>query len=106
MFDIGFWEFSLIAIVALVVVGPEKLPELARTVGKLMGRARRTMRELKYELERDAEFEEVKRLREEFSKKHLDEIGKTLDEPIDIDDTTPGIESDDDQARKETTAPN
>ncbi len=97
MFDIGFWEFSLIAIVALVVVGPEKLPELTRTVGKLIGRARRTMRELKYELERDAEFEEVKRLREEFSKKHLDELEKTLDEPIDVDDKEP---------KKETTASN
>ena len=97
MFDIGFWEFSLIAIVALVVVGPEKLPELTRTVGKLIGRARRTMRELKYELERDAEFEEVKRLREEFSKKHLEELEKTLDEPIDVDDKEP---------KKETTAPN
>jgi len=97
VFDIGFWEFSLIAIVALVVVGPEKLPELTRTVGKLIGRARRTMRELKYELERDAEFEEVKRLREEFSKKHLEELEKTLDEPIDVDDKEP---------KKETTAPN
>tara|TARA_R110002096_G_scaffold42642_10_gene114864 strand:+ start:3574 stop:3867 length:294 start_codon:yes stop_codon:yes gene_type:complete len=97
VFDIGFWEFSLIAIVALVVVGPEKLPELTRTVGKLIGRARRTMRELKYELERDAEFEEVKRLREEFSKKHLDELEKTLDEPIDVDDKEP---------KKETTASN
>ncbi len=86
MFDIGFWEFSLIAIVALVVVGPEKLPELTRTAGKLIGRARRTMRELKYELERDAEFEEVNRLRNEFSKKQLDDIAKTLDEPIDIDE--------------------
>ncbi len=106
MFDIGFWEFSLIAIVALVVVGPEKLPELTRTVGKLMGRARRTMRELKYELERDAEFEEVNRLREEFSKKHLDEISKTLDEPIDIDDEKPKIDTDDEPPKKETTASN
>jgi sec-independent protein translocase protein TatB len=89
VFDIGFWEFSLIAIVALVVVGPEKLPELTRTVGKLMGRARRTMRELKYELERNAEFEEVNRLRNEFSKKQFDDIAKTLDEPIDIDEEKP-----------------
>lgn len=93
MFDIGFWEFSLIAIVALVVVGPEKLPELTRTAGKLIGRARRTMRELKYELERDAEFEEVNRLRNEFSKKQLDDIAKTLDEPIDIDEEKPKKET-------------
>ena len=45
MFDIGFWEFALIAIVALLVVGPDRLPGLMRTVGQLIGRAKRTMRE-------------------------------------------------------------
>lgn len=85
MFDIGFWEFALIAIVALVVVGPDRLPGMMRTAGQLIGRAKRTMRELKYDLEREAEFEEVKRLREEFSKKSLNDIAKTLERPIDID---------------------
>jgi len=93
VFDIGFWEFSLIAIVALVVVGPDKLPELTRTVGKLIGRGRRTLRELKYELERDAEFEEVNRLRNEFSKNHIDDLAKTINEPIDVDDQGKPIES-------------
>ncbi len=64
------------------------------------------MRELKYELERDAEFEEVDRLRKEFSKKHLDDITKTLDEPIDIDDENPRIDTDDKQSKQETTASN
>lgn len=99
MFDIGFWEFSLIAIVALVVVGPERLPELTRTGGKLIGRARRTLRELKYDLEREAEFEEVNRLRNEFSKSHIEEITKTLDEPIDVDD----IDSHDEKSTEEKT---
>jgi len=89
VFDIGFWEFALIAIVALLVVGPDRLPGLMRTVGQLIGRAKRTMRELKYELEREAEFEDVKRLREDFSKKSLDDFTKTIERPIDleIDDT-------------------
>jgi sec-independent protein translocase protein TatB len=85
VFDIGFWEFALIAIVALVVVGPDRLPGMMRTAGQLIGRAKRTMRELKYDLEREAEFEEVKRLREDFSKKSLNDIAKTLERPIDID---------------------
>ncbi len=86
MFDIGFWEFSLIAIVALVVVGPEKLPGMVRTGGQLIGRARRTMRELKYDLEREAEFEEIDKLKNDFSKKSIPDLTKTFDEPIELDD--------------------
>ena len=86
MFDIGFWEFSLIAIVALVVVGPEKLPGMVRTGGQLIGRAKRTMRELKYDLEREAEFEEIDKLKNDFSKKSIPDLTKTFDEPIELDD--------------------
>lgn len=83
MFDIGFWEFALIGIVALVVVGPDRLPGMVRTAGQLIGRAKRTMRELKYDLEREVEFEEIDRLKDDFSKKSLGEITTTLDESID-----------------------
>ena len=86
MFDVGFWEVSLIAIVALVVVGPDRLPAMTRTAGQLIGRAKRTMRELKYDLEREAEFEEIDRLKDDFSKKSLDDFAKSLDESIDIED--------------------
>jgi len=86
VFDIGFWEFSLIAIVALVVVGPEKLPGMVRTGGQLIGRAKRTMRELKYDLEREAEFEEIDKLKNDFSKKSIPDLTKTFDEPIELDD--------------------
>ena len=41
MFDIGFWELSIIALVALIVIGPDKLPAVARNVGKWVGRTRR-----------------------------------------------------------------
>ncbi len=41
MFDIGFWELSLLALVALLVVGPERLPKLARTAGLWLGKGRR-----------------------------------------------------------------
>jgi len=86
VFDVGFWEVSLIAIVALVVVGPDRLPAMTRTAGQLIGRAKRTMRELKYDLEREAEFEEIDRLKDDFSKKSLDDFAKSLDESIDIED--------------------
>jgi len=87
VFDIGFWEFALIAIVALVVVGPDRLPGMVRTAGQLMGRAKRTLRELKYDLEREVELEEVGRLKNDFSKKSFSDMAKSLDEPIDIENT-------------------
>ena len=63
MFDIGFWEILVIAIVALLVVGPNEFPALVRTVGIWIGKIRRFMAETKNEL--DVEFrkaEELKRL--------------------------------------------
>ena len=54
MFDIGFSELALISIIGLVVLGPERLPKAARTVGYGMGRARSTFSHLRNELEREA----------------------------------------------------
>ena len=84
MFDIGFWEISLIAIVALIVVGPDRLPGMSRTAGQLIGRAKQLMRELRYDLEREAEFLEMDSLESDSSKKSLDDFAKAIDEPIDI----------------------
>lgn len=89
MFDVGFWEVSLIAIVALVVVGPDRLPGMTRTAGQLIGRAKRTMRELKYDLEREAEFADIDRLKDDFPQKSLGDFAKSLEEPIDIEEDTP-----------------
>lgn len=64
MFDIGFWELSVIGVVALVVVGPDKLPGLARQAGRMAGRAQRMAGELRREFEREAEFQELKKLQD------------------------------------------
>jgi sec-independent protein translocase protein TatB len=55
MFDVGFWELTIIAVVALLVLGPERLPALARTAGTWMGRARRLAMDLRRELEREVD---------------------------------------------------
>lgn len=68
MFDVGFWEISLIAIVALVVVGPERLPSLVNEAGKWAGRARATARDLKYDLQRQAEMDELEQLGRDFNR--------------------------------------
>ena len=65
MIDLGVSKLALIAVVALVVVGPERLPKVARMAGTLFGRAQRYMAEVKSEVNRQMEVEEFKQLREE-----------------------------------------
>ncbi len=60
MFDVGFWELSLIALVALLVIGPERLPKVARTVGLWVGRGRRMLSSVKADIEREIKAEELK----------------------------------------------
>lgn len=57
MFDAGFWELLIIGVLALVVVGPERLPRLARTVGLWVGRARHAFYSVRDEIEREANAE-------------------------------------------------
>ncbi|MGU9958147.1 MAG: Sec-independent protein translocase protein TatB [Arenicellales bacterium WSBS_2016_MAG_OTU3] len=66
MFDVGFWELALISIIALVILGPERLPRAARTVGIYVGKARRMMADVKADIDR------------EIARSDLDEITKEL----------------------------
>ena len=61
MFDIGFWELALIGVIALLVVGPERLPKLARTAGLWVGKARSVIQNVKSEIDRELAAEELKR---------------------------------------------
>ena len=65
MFDIGFSELMVIAVVALVVIGPERLPKVARTIGHLMGKAQRYVSDVKTEINREMEIDELRRLQAE-----------------------------------------
>lgn len=65
MFDIGFSELILIGVVALVVIGPERLPRTARTLGLLFGRLQRYVNEVKADINREMELDELRRLRKE-----------------------------------------
>jgi len=62
MFDISFTEIMVIAVVALIVVGPEQLPKVARTLGHLLGRVRRYVSDVKNDIQREMEVEELNEL--------------------------------------------
>jgi sec-independent protein translocase protein TatB len=62
MFDVGFWELGLIALVALVVIGPERLPKVARTVGLWLGRGRRFVANVKADIDKELKAEELKEI--------------------------------------------
>lgn len=64
MFEVGFWELVLVGVVALVVVGPERLPELARSAGRWLGAARRMASTFKSDLEREMRAGELKKMLE------------------------------------------
>lgn len=68
MFDIGFWELSLIGIVALLVIGPERLPAVARTVGKWVGKANRFVASVKDDISKELKDEDLKRILQEQQK--------------------------------------
>jgi len=87
MFDIGFSELLVIGIVALIVIGPQKLPGVARTVGHLLGRLQRYVADVKADINREIELEELRKMRDSMQKAASEmqsavdtELTKTADE--------------------------
>ena len=66
MIDFGFDKIALIGAVALIVIGPEKLPRVARTVGHMLGKAQRYVADVKAEVNRSIELDELKKMKSEF----------------------------------------
>ena len=77
MFDIGLSELIVIAIVALVVIGPERLPTVARTAGHLLGRLQRYVNDLKADINREMQLEELKKLQA-----NIQESARNLEQSI------------------------
>lgn len=77
MFDIGFSELLVIAIVALIVIGPERLPKVARTLGHLFGRMQRYVNDVKADISREMELEELKKLQSS-----MEDAARTLGQSV------------------------
>ncbi len=65
MFDVGFSEIAVIAVVALIVIGPERLPKAARTMGLLFGRLQRYVADVKADINREMELDELRKLQKQ-----------------------------------------
>ncbi len=113
MFDIGFWELVLIGVVALLVIGPERLPAVARTLGVWIGRGRRLLHQVKADVAQEMKAEELKRLLEqqknsiateeilETTRDTLKDIGQGFGQPA----STPPPQADDRPASESNDAP-
>ena len=88
MFDISFSELLLIGIVALVVLGPERLPRVARTVGHMFGRAQRYMNEVKSDIQREIDLDEISSIKKQMEdasssiKQSVNQLGSQLKDPL------------------------
>lgn len=105
MFDIGWSELLVVAVVAIIVVGPKDLPRMLRAFGRLMGQVRRTANEFKSQFDealRDAELDEARRSVEGLGRidplrdvrKELSDIKRTVDKPhVDQPETKKSLET-------------
>lgn len=81
MIDFGFDKLALIGAVALIVIGPERLPRVARTVGHLLGKAQRYVSDVKAEVNRSIELEELKKMKGQFEDAARD-VGQSVSNEI------------------------
>ncbi|MCV2360279.1 MULTISPECIES: Sec-independent protein translocase protein TatB [Roseateles] len=82
MIDFGFDKLALIGAVALIVIGPERLPRVARTVGHLIGKAQRYVSDVKAEVSRSIELEELKKMKTEMETAARD-VGQAVQQEVD-----------------------
>jgi sec-independent protein translocase protein TatB len=93
MFDIGFSEIVVIAVVALIVIGPEKLPKTARTLGHLFGRLQRYVSEVKADINRELELEELRKLQQQVQTAARDLETSMTAAARDVESGVRGVES-------------
>jgi len=94
MFDIGFSEIVVIGVVALVVIGPERLPKTARMLGHLFGRLQRYVNEVKADINREMELDELRRLKRDVESAARDIQQSVASAQAEVKATVTSIETD------------
>lgn len=88
MFDVSFTELMVVGVIALIVIGPERLPKVARTIGHLLGRAQRYVNDVKSDIQREIEIDELRKFKSEMEdaaqgvQQSLNETHASLQEPV------------------------
>lgn len=89
MFDIGFSELFVIGVVALIVIGPERLPRVARTAGHFFGRMQRYVSDVKADINREMELEDLRKMRDQFKdaaqsvEDDIKQVGRNVQHEVD-----------------------
>ena len=86
MFDIGFSELLVIGVVALIVIGPERLPKVARTAGHLMGRFQRYASSVKSDISREMQMEELRKAGQDFKESIESTVNEVQSQATVVDD--------------------
>ncbi len=95
MFDIGFLELCIIGIVALLVIGPDRLPAAARSAGRWVGKARRMVSSLQSEIENELKLNELQEFKKSQGLEEIDKLIKDTKKNLDTGDlsSAPGVNS-------------
>jgi sec-independent protein translocase protein TatB len=93
VFDIGFSEIVVIAVVALIVIGPERLPKAARTLGHLFGRLQRYVNDVKSDINREMELDELRKLQQQVQSAARDIETSVTSAARDFEQTARSVES-------------
>ena len=96
MFDIGFWEMAFIGVIALVVIGPERLPGAARTVGLWVGKGRRMLAEVQADVKKEIDAQDLAQVRElknelTSATQELSDIASVDNDPLGIQEAGEGL---------------
>jgi len=88
MFDISFGELMIIGIIALVVIGPQRLPKVARTLGHLIGRAQRYVNDVKHDIQKEIDLEDLNKVKHQMEsaarsvQSSVQDVGSSLTQPV------------------------
>ncbi len=91
MLELGISKLAMIGVVALIVIGPEKLPRVARTVGTLLGKAQRYVNDVKAEVNRSMELDELRKMKDSFEDAARDAEQSVRDNARDVQQQLEGI---------------
>lgn len=93
MFDVGIWEVALLLVIAMIVVGPDRLPKLATTIGRWTGKVRRMAQTIQRDIDRQIALEDQEQLKASVDtmRKNINQAGQMLKQDVMAEETKPTL---------------